>query len=46
VNNGCAIRVYKKKNFQDSGIFGPEQEMTLDLEETTRNEVGAFESAA
>jgi len=46
VNNRCAIRVYKKKGFQVSGIFGPEQEMTLDLEETTRNEVGAHEPAA
>jgi RimJ/RimL family protein N-acetyltransferase len=31
VNNHCAIRVYKKKGFQVSEIFGPEQEMALDL---------------
>ena len=46
VNNQCAIRVYKKKGFHVSGMFGPEQEMTLDLEETTGNEVGVHEPAA
>ena len=46
VNNQCAIRVYKKKGFHVSGMFGPEQEMTLDWEETTGNEVGAREQAA
>jgi RimJ/RimL family protein N-acetyltransferase len=46
VNNACAIRVYRKKGFQVSGMFGPEQEMTLDLEKTTGNEVGTHEPAA
>jgi len=46
VNNHCAIRVYKKKGFQVSEIFGPEQEMALDLEETKENEVNAHEPAA
>jgi ribosomal protein S18 acetylase RimI-like enzyme len=46
VNNQCAIRVYKKKGFHVSGMFGPEQEMTLDLEETTGNEVSTYEPAA
>ena len=30
-NNGCAVRVYRKTGFQLSGLFGPEQEMALDL---------------
>ena len=46
VSNGCAIRVYRKKGFQVSGMFGPEQEMTLDLEKTAGNEVGIHEPAA
>jgi RimJ/RimL family protein N-acetyltransferase len=46
VSNGCAIRVYRKKGFQVSGMFGPEQEMTLDLEQTVGNEVGIHEPAA
>ena len=46
VNNHCAIRVYKKKGFQVSEMFGPEQEMALDLEETKENEVNAHEPAA
>ena len=46
VNNHCAIRVYKKKGFQVSEIFGPELEMALDLEETKENEVNAHEPAA
>jgi RimJ/RimL family protein N-acetyltransferase len=46
VNNQCAIRVYRKKGFQVTGLFGPEQEMALDLEEARRNEVGVHESAA
>ena len=33
VNNRCAIRVYRKHGFQVSGMFGPEQEMSLNLEE-------------
>ncbi len=39
VNNRCAIRVYKKNGFRVSGFFGPEQEMALNLEEATGNEV-------
>ena len=46
VNNHCAVRVYKKKGFQVSEIFGPEQEMALDLEEAKGNEVHAHEPAA
>ena len=46
VNNHCAIRVYKKKGFQVSEMFGPEQEMALDLEETKEHEVNAHEPAA
>jgi RimJ/RimL family protein N-acetyltransferase len=46
VNNHCAIRFYKKKGFQVSEMFGPEQEMALDLEETKENEVNAHEPAA
>ena len=46
VNNHCAIRVYKKKGFRVSEIFGPEQEMALDLEKTKGNEVNAHEPAA
>ena len=46
VNNHCAIRVYKKKGFQVSEMFGPEQEMALDLEETKENEVNTHEPAA
>ena len=46
VNNHCAIRVYKKKGFQVSEIFGPEQEMALNLEETKGNEVKVHEPAA
>jgi len=46
VNNHRAIRVYKKKGFQVSEIFGPEQEMALDLEKTKENEVHAHEPAA
>jgi len=46
VNNPCAIRVYKKKGFQVSEMFGPEQEMALDLEETKENEVKVHEPAA
>ena len=46
VNNHCAIRVYKKKGFHVSEIFGPEQEMALDLEETKENEVKVHEPAA
>lgn len=30
-NNPCAVRVYRKTGFQLSGLFGPEQEMALDL---------------
>ena len=37
-SNRCAIRVYRKTGFQLSGLFGPEQEMTLDL--TKNNEDG------
>ena len=44
VNNHCAIRVYKKKGFQVSEIFGPEQEMALNLEETKGNEVRSHEA--
>jgi RimJ/RimL family protein N-acetyltransferase len=39
VNNRCAIRVYRKKGFRLSDLFGPEQEMILDLEEGQKNEV-------
>ena len=46
VNNHCAVRVYKKKGFRVSEIFGPEQEMALDLEKTKGNEVHAHEPAA
>jgi RimJ/RimL family protein N-acetyltransferase len=46
VNNRCAIRVYKKKGFRVSDLFGPEQEMVLDLEEAKGNEVGVREPAA
>jgi RimJ/RimL family protein N-acetyltransferase len=46
VNNHCAIRVYKKKGFQISEIFGPEQEMALGSEETKENEVNTHEPAA
>jgi RimJ/RimL family protein N-acetyltransferase len=46
VNNRCAIRVYKKKGFRVSALFGPEQEMVLDLEETKGNEKGVHEPAA
>jgi RimJ/RimL family protein N-acetyltransferase len=30
-NNRCAVRVYRKTGFQLSGLFGPEQEMDLEL---------------
>jgi RimJ/RimL family protein N-acetyltransferase len=46
VNNRCAIRVYRKKGFRVSALFGPEQEMVLDLEGAKGNEVGAHEPAA
>ena len=46
VNNRCAIRVYRKQGFQVSGMFGPEQEMSLNLEEAKGNEVSAHEPAA
>jgi len=46
VNNRCAIRVYKNQGFHVSAMFGPEQEMTLDLEQATGNEVGRDEQAA
>ena len=46
VNNNCADRVYKKKGFRVSEIFGPEQEMALDLEKTKGNEVHTHEPAA
>ena len=46
VNNHCAVRVYRKKGFRVSEIFGPEQEMALDLEKTKGNEVHAHEPAA
>jgi RimJ/RimL family protein N-acetyltransferase len=31
-NNRWAVRVYRKTGFQVSGLFGPEQEMALDLQ--------------
>ena len=46
VNNRCAIRVYRKHGFQVSGMFGPEQEMSLNLEEAKGNEVSVHEPAA
>lgn len=46
VNNRCAIRVYRKQGFQVSGMFGPEQEMSLNLEEAKGNEVSVHEPAA
>jgi RimJ/RimL family protein N-acetyltransferase len=46
VNNRCAIRVYKKHGFHVSAMFGPEQEMTLDLDQATGSEVGGDEQAA
>jgi len=45
-SNGRAIRVYRKKGFQVSGMFGPEQEMMLDLEKTAGSEVGIHDPAA
>ena len=32
VNNRCAIRIYRKQGFQVSGLFGPEQEMSLNVD--------------
>lgn len=46
VNNRCAIRVYGKQGFQVSGMFGPEQEMSLNLEEGKEDEVSVHEPAA
>ena len=46
VNNRCAIRVYRKPGLQLSGIFGPEQEMSLNLEEAKGNEASVHEPAA
>jgi RimJ/RimL family protein N-acetyltransferase len=46
VSNRSAIRVYKKHGFEVSGMFGPEQEMALDLEERKENEVHIHEPAA
>lgn len=46
VNNRCAIRVYRKQGFEVSGMFGPEQEMSLNLKEAKGNEVIVHEPAA
>lgn len=35
-NNRCAVRVYRKTGFQLSGLFGPEQEMALELNSKTK----------
>lgn len=43
VNNRCAIRVYRKKGFRVSALFGPEQEMVLDLEREQEGEVRSHE---
>src|SRR5262245_65194905 len=43
VNNQPAIRVYRKMGFKVCGLFGPEQEMDLDLEKSKGNEVRSEE---
>lgn len=37
-NNRCAVRVYRKTGFQLSGLFGPEQEMALELNDQSKGE--------
>jgi len=46
VNNQPAIRVYRKMGFKVCGLFGPEQEMDLELEKSKGNEVNVREPAA
>jgi hypothetical protein len=46
LGNRSAIRVYKKHGFQVSDTFGPEQKMTVDLQEESENEVCVHEPAA